>query len=237
MFTYFFQINRCQIFINWMLEYWNNMFLGLSEGMRLGLLPPAGNSQAYAFEKSIQRSISRWWQLKYFWNFHPENWGRWTQFDEHIVSIGLVQPPTRYVFGKYHQSPVYFYDSWRNKTCDSLLFKDDIIQFDAYQCCDFYFFICFLMKHIITIYNIYLSSIYIYIPYDPGSRFATTPPPHMVWSQNLRFAAFRMKTLYLQCFLHGGLLVRSTTLQIRWIFATNLPKTCYLQCFGFDIVE
>ena len=63
------------------------------------------------------------------------------------------------------------------------------------------------------------------------------PPPHMVWSQNLRFAAFRMKTLYLQCFLHGGLLVRSATLQIRWIFATNLPKTCYLQCFGFDIVE
>ena len=79
--------------------------------------------------------------------------------------------------------------------------------------------------------------IYIYI-YDPGSRFATTPPPpHMVWSQNLRFAAFRMKTLYLQCFLHGGLLARSATLQIRWIFATNLPKTCYLQCFGFDIVE
>ena len=74
--------------------------------------------------------------------------------------------------------------------------------------------------------------------YDPGSRFATTPPPppHMVWSQNLRFGAFRMKTLYLQCFLHGGLLVRSATLQIRWIFATNLPKTCYLQCFGFDIV-
>ena len=73
--------------------------------------------------------------------------------------------------------------------------------------------------------------------YDPGSRFATTPPPHMVWSQNLRFAAFRMKTLYLQCFLHGGLLVRSATLQIRWIFETNLPKTCYLQRFGFDIVE
>ena len=26
------------------------------------------------------------------------------------------------------------------------------------------------------------------------------PPPHMVWSQNLRFAAFRMKTLYLHVF-------------------------------------
>ena len=20
--------------------------------------------------------VTRWWQLKYFWNFHPENWGR-----------------------------------------------------------------------------------------------------------------------------------------------------------------
>ena len=25
--------------------------------------------------------ITRWWQLKYFWNFHPETWGRWTHFD------------------------------------------------------------------------------------------------------------------------------------------------------------
>ena len=29
-----------------------------------------------------------WWQLKYFWNFHPENWGRWTHFDEHIFQRG-----------------------------------------------------------------------------------------------------------------------------------------------------
>ena len=51
--------------------------------------------------------------------------------------------------------------------------------------------------------------------YDPGSRFATTPPPPpMVWSQNLRFAAFCMKTWYLQCFLHGGWLARSANLQI-----------------------
>ena len=35
----------------------------------------------------------RWWQLKYFWNFHPENWGRWSDFDQYF-SIGLVQPPT-----------------------------------------------------------------------------------------------------------------------------------------------
>ena len=81
----------------------------------------------------------------------------------------------------------------------------------------------------------------LYVIIHIWSRFAVRyhppPPPHMVWSKNLRFAAFRMKTLYLQCFLHGGLLARSATLQIRWIFATSLPKTCYLQCFGFDIVE
>ena len=82
------------------------------------------------------------------------------------------------------------------------------------------------------------THIYIYIYMIPvRGSLPPPPPPHMVWSQNLRFAAFHMKTLYLQCFLHGGLLVRSATLQIRWIFATNLPKTCYLQCFGFDIVE
>ena len=46
----------------------------------------------------------------------------------------------------------------------------------------------------------------------------------MVWSQNLRFAAFRMKTLYLQCFLHGGLLARSANLQIRWILQPTFRK-------------
>ena len=34
----------------------------------------------------------------YFWNFHPENWGRWTHFDDHIFWDGLVQPPTSYNF-------------------------------------------------------------------------------------------------------------------------------------------
>ena len=31
--------------------------------------------------------FSRWWQLKYFY-FHPEPWGRWTHFDEHIFQMG-----------------------------------------------------------------------------------------------------------------------------------------------------
>ncbi len=32
--------------------------------------------------------LTRWWQLKYVWNVHPENWGRWTHFDEHIFQRG-----------------------------------------------------------------------------------------------------------------------------------------------------
>ena len=38
-------------------------------------------------------SFSRWWQLKYFWNFHPKPWGNhpiWRAY----FSTGLVQPPT-----------------------------------------------------------------------------------------------------------------------------------------------
>ena len=31
--------------------------------------------------------VTWWWQLKYF-NFHPENWGRWTLFDVHIFQRG-----------------------------------------------------------------------------------------------------------------------------------------------------
>ena len=29
-------------------------------------------------------------------------------------------------------------DSWQNETCDSLLLNRDIIQFEAYQCYDYY---------------------------------------------------------------------------------------------------
>ena len=33
------------------------------------------------------RGFSRWWQLNFFY-FHPETWGRWTHFDEHIFQMG-----------------------------------------------------------------------------------------------------------------------------------------------------
>ena len=42
--------------------------------------------------------IARWWQLKYFWYFHPENWGRWTHFDEHIFQMGWNHQLDRYIF-------------------------------------------------------------------------------------------------------------------------------------------
>ena len=45
-------------------------------------------------KESLQNA--RWWQLKYFWNFHPENWGRFPIWGSYF-SNGLVQPPTRNV--------------------------------------------------------------------------------------------------------------------------------------------
>ncbi len=36
---------------------------------------------------------TRWWQLKYFWNFHPENWGKFPFW--RIFFRWVVQPPTR----------------------------------------------------------------------------------------------------------------------------------------------
>ena len=36
----------------------------------------------------FNQTISRWWQLKDFWNFHPEPWGFMIQFDEHIFQMG-----------------------------------------------------------------------------------------------------------------------------------------------------
>ena len=29
----------------------------------------------------ISKTMSRWWQLKHFWNFHPDPWGFMIQFD------------------------------------------------------------------------------------------------------------------------------------------------------------
>ena len=42
---------------------------------------------------------SRWWQLKYFL-FSPP-FGEDSRFDEHIISKGLVQPPTRNPMGNF----------------------------------------------------------------------------------------------------------------------------------------
>jgi len=68
-------------------------------------------------------TLPRWWQLKYFWNFHPEIWGN----DPNLTSIfssGLVQPPTRIFFeGVYHEKAtvgkifkmiflIFWYSKW-----------------------------------------------------------------------------------------------------------------------------
>ena len=42
---------------------------------------------------------SSWWQLKYFWNFHPDPWGFMMQFYGHIFQTGGEKPHTSYDWG------------------------------------------------------------------------------------------------------------------------------------------
>ena len=83
----------------------------------------------------------------------------------------------------------------------------------------------------------YIFLIYIYIHtfnntvIYMGPALGPPPPPPMVWSQNLRFAAFRMKTLNLQCFLHGGWLARSANLQIRNNFCNQPSANVFFAMF------
>ena len=61
--------------------------------------------------------------------------------------------------------------------------------------------------------------------YDPGSRFATTPPPPTWYGPKtcvLQHSTW--KRCICSVFLHGGLLVRSATLQIRWILQPTFRK-------------
>ena len=60
-------------------------------------------------QNSLSQWLTRWWQLKYVWNFHPENWGRWTHFDEHILQMGWNHQPAKlwtfwdYMFSRKHK--------------------------------------------------------------------------------------------------------------------------------------
>ena len=45
--------------------------------------------------------------FKYFCDFHPKNWGRWTEFDFRIIFFKWVgeKPPTRYTSGQVSSRP------------------------------------------------------------------------------------------------------------------------------------
>ena len=47
--------------------------------------PIFGNTQMFWKQRLV---YSRWWQLKYFWNLHPEPCGKWSKFDEHMFQMG-----------------------------------------------------------------------------------------------------------------------------------------------------
>ena len=87
---------------------------------------------------------------------------------------------------------------------------------------------------------LYYCIIYKYIAYMTlhiWSRFAVRyhlPPWYGPKTCALQHSAWKRRVC--SVFLHGGWRARSANLQFRRISATSLPKTCYLQCFGFDIV-
>ena len=45
--------------------------------------------------RSLTNKNYRWWQLKHFLELSPLTLEKMIQFDDHIFSNGLVQPPTR----------------------------------------------------------------------------------------------------------------------------------------------
>ena len=63
-----------------------------------GWFPVENNNEtvfvAFFFFTGFSGSFSRWWFFEYFLFVHPENWGRWTHFDEHIFQMGWFKPPT-----------------------------------------------------------------------------------------------------------------------------------------------
>ena len=56
--------------------------------------------------------------------FHPENWGRWTHFDEHILQRGLVQNPSTSKLGGGNSTIFNFHpEPWGNDPIWQIFFK------------------------------------------------------------------------------------------------------------------
>ena len=62
----------------WQLKYWT-FYLSF-------------NIEEFAGWCTKWESMARWWQRTYFWNFHPDPWGKKSQFDKHIFQTGLKSP-------------------------------------------------------------------------------------------------------------------------------------------------
>ena len=80
------------------------------------LHPPGLNEASLGTQRGMD--IPRWWQLKYFWNFHPEPWGIFP-FWRAYFSNGL-KPPT--IFISLEETKVFVellaVDSWKEEhTC------------------------------------------------------------------------------------------------------------------------
>ena len=56
--------------------------------MTQGFAKHLSKLKSQALETLVWYFSKRWWQLKHFFIFTPDPWGRWTHFDEHIFQMG-----------------------------------------------------------------------------------------------------------------------------------------------------
>ncbi len=58
--------------------------------------------------KSSKQKCRKWWQLKHFWNFHPENWGKMHPFWRSYFSKGWFNHQLVWNFSKPNPKTSFF---------------------------------------------------------------------------------------------------------------------------------
>ena len=61
---------------------------GETPGWLVGFYKGWNTNQLYNYIGIIEKAITRWCFLIFFWNFHPDPWGFMIQLDEHIFQMG-----------------------------------------------------------------------------------------------------------------------------------------------------
>ena len=86
--------------------FWSDPFEGWKRDLHLGDKKVTWKKLVHTFSDYMPRidyqvTSTRWWQLKHFWNFHPEPWGndpisliffRWVETTKQSTTILILTP-------------------------------------------------------------------------------------------------------------------------------------------------